>query len=115
VAVAALKGDQTVNEVAAQFQVHPMQLSQWKKQALDGLPGLRRDRRGGREKDGQALLDSLYQQIGQLTVECDWLKKNLACLPAERRTLIDADHETLSVRANAGGPDWIVLLLCLLQ
>ncbi len=74
-AVAALKGDKTVNEIAAQFQVYPMQVSQWKKQVLEGLPDLLGNRRRGREKDGQQLIDNLYQQIGQLTVERDWLKK----------------------------------------
>jgi transposase len=74
VALAALKADQTVNEIASQFQVHPMPVSQWKKQALEGLPDLLGDRRRGREKDGPALLDSLYQQIAQQKVELDWLK-----------------------------------------
>lgn len=75
VAVATLKGDKTVNEIASQSQVHPMPVSQWTKQALDGSPALLGDRRRGREKDGQPLIDSLYQQIGQQNVELDWLKK----------------------------------------
>lgn len=81
VAVAALKADKTVNELASAFQVHPMQVSQWKKQALEGLPDLLADRRRGRDKDGQALLDNLYQQIGQLKVELDWLKKVWSARP----------------------------------
>ena len=80
VAIAALKSDKTVNELASTFQVHPMQVSQWKKQAIEGLPELLTDRRRGRDKDGQELLDSLYQQIGQLKVELDWLKKKSGLL-----------------------------------
>jgi transposase-like protein len=81
VALAALKADKTVNELASSFQVHPMQVSQWKKQVLEGLPDLLGNRRRGREKDGQDLIDSLYQQIGQLKVELDWLKKKSGLLP----------------------------------
>ena len=80
VALAALKADKTVNELAASFQVHPMQVTQWKKQAVEGLPELLGDRRRGREKEGQPLIDSLYQQIGQLKVELDWLKKKAGLL-----------------------------------
>ena len=80
VAVAALKADKTVNELAAQFQVHPLQVSQWKKQAVEGLPAVLTDRRRGPDKDGQQLVDTLYQQIGQLKVELDWLKKKSGLL-----------------------------------
>lgn len=75
VAVAAFKGDKTVNEIASQFQVHSMHVSQWKKQSLEGLPELLGDRRRERDKDGQTLIDNLYQQIGRQKVEWDWLKK----------------------------------------
>jgi transposase-like protein len=80
VALAALKTDKTMNELASQFQVHPLQISQWKKQAVEGLPELLADRRRTREKDGQELVDTLYQQIGQLKVELDWLKKKSGLL-----------------------------------
>ena len=81
VALAALKADKTINELASQFQVHPLQVSQWKKQAVEGLPELLADRRrSAREKAGQELVDNLYQQIGQLKVELDWLKKKTGLL-----------------------------------
>ena len=75
VAVAALRGDRTLSELASTFGIHPVQITQWKKQALAELPevfGTRRDREAD---DHEALKAALYQEIGQLKVELDWLKK----------------------------------------
>lgn len=75
VALAAAKGDKTIAELAGEYQVHPNQITQWKKQLLESLPEIfsrRRDRDKRRQDD---LTDRLYQQIGQLKVELDWLKK----------------------------------------
>lgn len=77
VALAALKGDKTVNELATQYEVHPNQVSQWKKQALAELPGIFSRRREADRQDEEALRGVLYQQIGQLKVELDWLKKKV--------------------------------------
>ena len=75
VALAAVKGDRTLAELASEFGVHANQITKWKRQLLDGLPGVFSD--GHREdlRQQQALTDRLYQQIGQLKVELDWLKK----------------------------------------
>jgi putative transposase len=75
VALAAVKGDRTMAELASEFGVHANQITKWKRQLLDGLPGVFSD--GHREdlRQQQALTDRLYQQIGQLKVELDWLKK----------------------------------------
>jgi transposase-like protein len=81
VALAAIRGEKTTNQIASEFDLHPVQVSQWKKQALEGLPASLEDRRGrpGRPADEaadqSALIDELYRQIGQLKVELDWLKK----------------------------------------
>src|SRR4029453_19601170 len=72
VALAALKGQQTVNEMAATYGVHPNQGVQGKKQALEVLPEVFSSRRARAAQDGEALQARLYQQIGQLTVELDW-------------------------------------------
>jgi putative transposase len=75
VALAAVKGDRTMAELASEFGVHPTQITKWKRQLLDGLPGV--FSQGHREdfRRQQALTDRLYQQIGQLKVELDWLEK----------------------------------------
>jgi len=75
VALAALKGDRTMAELASEFGVHRTQITKWKRQLLDGLPGI--FSQGHREdfRQQQALTDRLYQQIGQLKVELDWLEK----------------------------------------
>lgn len=75
VALSAIREQKTLNEIAAEFEVHPVQISQWKKQALDGFPGLYASKSAKSEASEDALKASLYQQIGQLKVELDWLKK----------------------------------------
>jgi transposase-like protein len=75
VAIEALKERQTISELTAKFGVHATQISLWKKQLLEeGLEVFKETTKG--EKDNhQELAGRLYQQIGQLQVELDWLKK----------------------------------------
>jgi transposase-like protein len=80
VALEAIKGQKTANEIAAEYGVHPTQIAQWKKQALDGLPEVFSPQAGKREKSEEALIASLYQQIGQLKVQVDWLEKKSKAL-----------------------------------
>lgn len=75
VALSAIKEQKTVNELAAEFEVHPVQISQWKKQGLEGFSSLYASKNARSEAAEDALKASLYQQIGQLKVELDWLKK----------------------------------------
>jgi transposase-like protein len=78
VALEAAKQTKTAAELAKAFQVHPVQISQWKKQLLDGAETLFRDGRR-RERDGeQARQAELFEQIGRLNMEVEWLKKRLA-------------------------------------
>ena len=75
VALEAIKGHKTANEIAAEYGVHPTQIAQWKKQALDGLPDVFSTRAGERQRSDEALMATLYQEIGQLKVQVDWLEK----------------------------------------
>jgi len=75
VALAAAKGDKTIAELASQFEVHPNQVTQWKKQLLESLPDIFSRRRRNEQHEQEELTAELYQQIGQLKVEFDWLKK----------------------------------------
>jgi transposase-like protein len=75
VALAAAKGDKTIAELASQYEVHPSQINKWKKQLLESLPEIFSCRQQKDRQDQEALTAQLYQQIGQLKVELDWLKK----------------------------------------
>jgi putative transposase len=75
VALEAIKGHKTVNEIASEYGVHSTQIAQWKKQALEELPEIFSQRRQKGTQQEEALKDALYQQIGQLKVELDRLKK----------------------------------------
>ena len=80
VALAAIKSQQTVNEIASQSGVHPNQVTQWKKQALDAIPDSFSAHRARAAHADEELRAQLYQQIGQLKVELDWLKKKAGLL-----------------------------------
>jgi putative transposase len=75
VALEAVKGARTLNELAGHFEVHPTQVVQWKQRLVTGASDLFT---GGVERDvlrEEELRDRLYQEIGQMKVELDWLKK----------------------------------------
>ena len=76
-----------------------IQVSQWKKQLLDGASELfTRGKKSKDKEEGQAKEAALFQQIGKLQMELEWLKKNLSCSDAhEMHNLVDHDHPELSV------------------
>jgi transposase-like protein len=76
VAVEAIKGQKKINELASEYGVHPTQITQWKKQALEEITIGFSGGRERRERTDEALVASLYQEIGQLKMEMDWLKKS---------------------------------------
>ena len=78
VALEAVKQTRTVAELAKTFQVHPVQISQWRKQLLDGAESLFRDGRRRDRDEGQAIQAELYERIGRLNMEVEWLKKSVA-------------------------------------
>ena len=75
VALEAIKGNKSMAELSSEYAVHPNQISKWKKQVLEELPGIFSEKRT-RDAAGEAEIKArLYQQIGQLQFELDWLKK----------------------------------------
>jgi transposase-like protein len=77
VALEAIKGEETIAQLASRFEVHPSQVRKWKKQMEDGAAGVFGDDSAEKKKDDHALIAQLYQQIGQLKVERDFLDKAL--------------------------------------
>src|SRR5919109_862949 len=98
VTLEAIRGERTMNELAAEYGVHPVQITQWKKVALEELPKIFSSRRGTKHKEEEALKAALYQQIGQLKVALNWLKKTLAMAAEEKRRLVEPGHPILSLR-----------------
>ena len=75
IALEAIKGQRTINEIASAYAVHPNQVTQWKKQAVSQLSEIFSNGRARANAAEEELRNQLYQQIGQLKVELDWLKK----------------------------------------
>jgi transposase len=75
VALEAVKGQRTANELASEFGVHVSQINIWKKHLLETLPEVFGGKRERREAQYEDERDRLYRQIGKLQVELEWLKK----------------------------------------
>ena len=99
VAMEAISGRKTIQEIAADHAIHPIEVSQWKKQLLDGASELfTRGKKSKEKEEGQAKEAELFQQIGKLQMELEWLKKNLSCFDVhELRKLVDSEHPELSI------------------
>lgn len=80
VALEALKGIEPIHAIAARYEVHPVQVSAWKKELLERLPGVFATKAPPGAAQAADQEARLYQKIGQLEVELDWLKKKSAQL-----------------------------------
>jgi putative transposase len=80
VALEALKGQSTVNELASRYGVHPAQITRWKQQLEVGVDEIFSRGQPKRAREEEALRARLYQEIGQLKVELDWLKSKVSPL-----------------------------------
>ena len=78
VALEAIKEQKTLSELSTEFQIHVNQISQWKKQLLTDAHNIFSKKSAHKQNKNDKLEAHLYQQIGQLKVELDWLKKKLS-------------------------------------
>ena len=98
VAIDVIRENETVSELSSKYEVHRTLLTRWKKEALEGLPGVFSTAKKKTEKDYQPLIDELYKKIGQLEVENGWLKKRLRQSTSDRRRLTDKKHPKISIK-----------------
>ena len=77
VVLTAIKGEQTINQISAAYEVHPTQIAVWKKEALQGMKSIFTDKRKKDNQTQDQLISELYQTIGQQKMELEWLKKKL--------------------------------------
>ena len=78
VALDAAKGAKTLNELAGQYELHPSQISEWKSQLLKEGASVFSVTTTRQQKEQEALQTDLYEQIGRLKMELEWLKKKAA-------------------------------------
>jgi transposase len=79
VAIEAIRGEKTLSQLGSQFKVHPIQIAKWRRSAVEQLPELFVDGRS-KARNSEADSNALYEEIGRLKVELDWLKKKAGML-----------------------------------
>ena len=109
VALAALKGEKTLSELASQFEVHPTQIRQWKRHLQQQATDLFSRPPTPDQRSQAALQAELYQQIGQLKVELDWVKKSCPLRLRRKESSLIA-LILISVSAS-NAPCWGLLVL----
>ena len=75
IALEAIKGQKTIQEIASHYRVHPNQVTNWKRQAVEGMSAVFAGRRSRPDTSEETVKAELYQQIGEMKMELDWLKK----------------------------------------
>ncbi len=98
VAMEAIRGEKTLSQLGSHFKVHPIQIGKWRKSAVEQLPELFVDGRTRKGQPAESGKDALYEQIGRLKMELEWLKKKAECPTEDLRRLVDRGHAEISVR-----------------
>jgi len=98
IALEALKEQKTFSQLASEYEVHPTQITQWKKQLLESGSSLFGQQRAREQQEQTAREAELFEQIGRLKMELEWLKKKLTPSAKDKRALIEPHHPTLSIR-----------------
>jgi transposase len=75
VALEAIKGERTISEIAGQFEVHPNQITKWKKQLLENVSGVFSRKKDPEIDELRKLNEELYKKIGKQNIELEFLKK----------------------------------------
>lgn len=75
VALEAVRGAKTTSEIASQYEIHPVQIAQWKKELLAGMPEIFKRKPSSDQKQTEREKERLERKIGELTMDVDWLKK----------------------------------------
>lgn len=89
VALEAIKGLETINEIAAKYELHPVQVGNWKKELLENVPELFERKNAAKDKDAEKERAQLERKVGQLSMEVDFLEKKCVQLgiPGRGRSL----------------------------
>ena len=101
VAIEAMRGEKTLQELAIAYGVHPNMIALWKRQLLDSAEQV--FEKAGKDKDAEATekkQDELFKQIGQLQVENEFLKKKVQATVRDRAEIVEPDHPELSISAQ---------------
>jgi transposase-like protein len=77
VALEAAKGTKTINQLASEYNLHPNQISQWKRQLLDAGPAVFGTTAHHQQREQAQREATLFEQIGRLNMELEWLKKKV--------------------------------------
>jgi len=77
VVLEVLREEQTLSQIAGKYEIHPNQITRWRKAVVEGIPELLEDRRKkeNEDKENRELVQELYGQIGELSAKLNWLKK----------------------------------------
>ena len=99
VALSAIRNEMAMAQLSSKYEVHRVQIVNWRKQVIDRISSLFQDKQSKHDKDQEKLTDELYRQIGRLKVENEWLKKKVRDLNlSQKKELIDQIPNTLSIR-----------------